>query len=190
MKTVETANKATENKNGVNSSTVKPMDGKAAAAGIKPNTGFDAKAATAEKDGKAAASAAPKAVGAAVATQPEAKPAAAGELKAAEQPQPAKPALNLENTLKLVEELHRRKRQRDRLIETIDNLEAFEVEQQEESDETDGNYYQGCKLVVEDDNRNQFATKNPVIIGAVATFVRDMCTQRLAEIEADIKIPY
>lgn len=102
---------------------------------------------------------------------------------------PAHHALNLENTLQLVEELHRRKRQRDRLLDTIKNLESFEIEQKEEPEETDGNYYHGCKLVIEDDDRNQFATKNPVIIQAVATFVRDMCTERLAEIEAGIVIP-
>lgn len=88
-----------------------------------------------------------------------------------------------------MEELHRRKRQRDRLLDTIKNLESFEIEQKEEPEETDGNYYYGCKLVIEDDDRNQFNTKNPVIIQAVATFVRDMCTERLAEIEAGIVIP-
>ena len=100
-----------------------------------------------------------------------------------------KPVLNLEGTLKLVEELHRRKIQRDRLLETIDTLEAFEVAQIDEADETESNHFQGCVLTIEDDNRKKFTTKNPVIIQAVAQFVNRMCVDRLAEIEAGIMIP-
>jgi hypothetical protein len=96
---------------------------------------------------------------------------------------------NLENTLKLVEELHRRKLQRDRLIDTINTLETFEVELKDDADETAGNHFQGCKLIIEDDSRNQFSTKNPVIIQAVAQFVKKMCEDRLGEIEADIVLP-
>lgn len=100
-----------------------------------------------------------------------------------------KPALNLEGTLKLVEELHRRMVQRGRLVHTIDNLDKFEIEQKEEAEDTTSNYYQGCEIEITDDKRNKFSTKNPVIIKAVALFVRDLCTNRLAEIEAEITIP-
>lgn len=102
---------------------------------------------------------------------------------------PQKLVLNLEGTLKLVEELHRRKIQRDRLLDTIDTLEAFEVAQIDDADETEANHFQGCVLTIEDDNRRKFTTKNPVIIQAVATFVNNMCVNRLAEIEAGITIP-
>jgi len=101
----------------------------------------------------------------------------------------AKPTLNLEGTLKLVEELHRRMVQRGRLVYTIDNLDRFEVEQKQEAEDTTSNYYQGCELEITDDKRNKFSTKNPVIIKAVALFVRNLCTDRLAEIEAEITIP-
>lgn len=100
-----------------------------------------------------------------------------------------KPALNLEGTLKLVEELHRRMVQRGRLVHTIDNLDSFELEQKEEAEDTTSNYYQGCELEIRDDKRNKFSTKNPIIIKAVATFVRNLCTNRLGEIEAEITIP-
>lgn len=100
-----------------------------------------------------------------------------------------KPALNLESTLKLVEELHRRKIQRDRLLETIDTLEAFEIAQIDDADQTDNNHFQGCVLTIEDDERRKFTTKNPVIIQAVSQFVNSMCVNRLAEIEAGITIP-
>ncbi|MFD2286193.1 hypothetical protein GJU39_20675 [Pedobacter petrophilus] len=100
-----------------------------------------------------------------------------------------KPALNLESTLKLVEELHRRMVQRGRLVYTIANLDKFEIEQKQEAEDTTSNYYQGCELEITDDKRNKFSTKNPVIIKAVASFVRDLCTHRLAEIEAEIILP-
>ena len=75
-----------------------------------------------------------------------------------------KPALNLEGTLKLVEELHRRKIQRDKLLSTIGTLEEFEVAQKDDAEETDSNHYQGCELTIEDDKRRSFSTKNPYII--------------------------
>ncbi|MFC4212440.1 hypothetical protein ACFOWA_14670 [Pedobacter lithocola] len=119
------------------------------------------------------------------AEQPKAEPIKQ-EVK---QEEPQKIVLNLESTLKLVEELHRRKIQRDRLLDTIDTLEAFEVAQIDDADETEANHFQGCVLTIEDDNRRKFTTKNPVIIQAVAQFVDSMCVNRLAEIEAGITIP-
>ncbi|VTR41233.1 hypothetical protein [Sphingobacterium thalpophilum] len=96
---------------------------------------------------------------------------------------------NLEQTLQVVADLHRKKVQRDRLLETIANLDKFEVEIKDDADETDSNYYQGCTITIEDDNRNKFVTKNPVIIKSVALFVKTMCLDRLAEIEANITLP-
>lgn len=107
----------------------------------------------------------------------------------AEAPKPVKPTMNLEETLKLVAELNRKKIQRDKLLETVENLEAFEVEIKEDADETDGNIYQGCVLTIEDDNRRKFTTKNPVIIFTVAQQVNAMCVDKLAEIEAGIILP-
>ncbi|RDC57220.1 hypothetical protein DU508_08535 [Pedobacter chinensis] len=91
--------------------------------------------------------------------------------------------------LKVATPLHRRKIQRDRLLETIDTLEAFEVAQIDDADETEANHFQGCILTIEDDNRRKFTTKNPVIIQAVAQFVNEICVNRLTEIEAGITIP-
>lgn len=111
----------------------------------------------------------------------------AGQAKA--ETRPIKPALNLEGTLKLVEELHRRKVQRDKLLDIIHTLEAFEVAQIEDGDETDGNHFQGCTLMIEDDSRRKFITKNPHIIWAVGQYVNSLCVDKLAEIEAGITIP-
>jgi len=111
------------------------------------------------------------------------------EPKAEPKPEPQKVVLNLDGTLKLVEELHRKKIQRDKLLETINNLEAFEFDLKEEADETDGNYYQGCTLTIVDDNRQSFTTKNPTIIWTVAQMVNRLCVDKLVEIEAGITIP-
>jgi len=102
---------------------------------------------------------------------------------------PVKPVLNLEGTLKLVEELHRRKVQRDKLLETIVNLEAFEVAQDEETELGGTAKFSRCELTVEDDKGRTFTTKNPVIIFHVAQYVNALCVDKLAQIEAGITIP-
>jgi len=115
--------------------------------------------------------------------QPQAEPTKA-EVKAV-----IKPVLNLEGTLKWIEEMHRKSNQRNKLQDTIKNLDGFEIELRDEADTTDTNYYTGCVLTIEDDNRRKFETKNPTIIWAVAQMVNSMCVDKLAEIEASIVLP-
>jgi len=103
--------------------------------------------------------------------------------------EPKKVVLNLEGTLKFIEEMHRKAKQRTKLQDTIKNLDDFEVELRDEADTTDTNYYNGCTLTIEDDNRRKFETKNPTIIWTVAQLVNNMCVEKLAEIEAGIVIP-
>lgn len=110
------------------------------------------------------------------------------EPKAEIKAEPAKPVRNLTETIKVLEELHRLTVQRNKLLATIDNIEAFEVELKEDFDETEGNYYQGCILTIEDDNRRKFTTKNPVIIWTVAQQINSLCVDKLAEVEARIVI--
>ncbi|HEY0056283.1 MAG TPA: hypothetical protein VGB63_13080 [Pedobacter sp.] len=99
-----------------------------------------------------------------------------------------KPVLNLDETLKLVEDLHLKKRHRDRLELSIDQLKGFEVTQRTE-DLDDKNYYQGCIITIKDDNRNEWSTKNPAIIEQVVSFLKVKFLERLGEIEAQIVIP-
>jgi hypothetical protein len=114
----------------------------------------------------------------------------AGVAPAAEvQAEPKKFVLNLEGTLKFIEEMHRKAKQRTKLQDTIKNLDDFEIELRDEADTTDTNYYNGCTLTIEDDNRRKFETKNPTIIWTVAQLVNNMCVDKLAEIEAGIVIP-
>lgn len=123
---------------------------------------------------------------------PKTEPAKVQEQPKAEAPKAevktAKPVRNLTETIKVLEELHRLTVQRNKLLATIDNLEGFEVELKEDFDETEGNYYQGCQLTIEDDNRRKFTTKNPVIIWTIAQQINSLCVDKLAEVEARIVI--
>src|SRR5665213_3642145 len=97
-----------------------------------------------------------------------------------------KTALNLEATLKFIEEMSRKAKQRAKLQETIKNLDEFNVELRDEADPADTNFYNGCVLTIEDDNRRKFETKNPTIIWTVAQMVNNMCVEKLSEVEAGI----
>ena len=121
--------------------------------------------------------------------QPEPGKTEISKAEIKEQLKEVKPVLNLESTLKLVEELHRRKIQRDKLLSTIGTLEEFEVAQQDDAEETDANHFQGCELTIQDDKRREFSTKNPYIIKKVAEYINTLCIDRLAEIESGIYIP-
>jgi hypothetical protein len=116
------------------------------------------------------------------------EPPKAGEAKGEVKAVPAKSVRNLAETIKVLEELHRLTVQRNKLLSTIDNLESFEVELKQDFDETEGNYYQGCVLTIEDDNRRKFSTKNPVIIWTVAQQINSLCVDKLSEVEARIVI--
>ena len=99
-----------------------------------------------------------------------------------------KPAMNLEQTLKKIKELSRLSNQREKLIGTIDNLEAFEIKQEDEAEETNLNHFQRCELKITDDGGNTFTTKNPFIINAVAQDIKNLCTDKLTEVEAHISL--
>lgn len=85
--------------------------------------------------------------------------------------------------------MHRRKIQRDKLLGTIGTLDAFEVAQMDEEDAEENAKFQRCDLTIEDDKGNEFSTKNPFIINAVAKYINTLCVDKLAEIEGEIFIP-
>lgn len=118
--------------------------------------------------------------------EPKAEPT---KIEIKEQMKEEKPAFNLEKTIKLALDLNRRINQRGKLLETISTLEAFEVAQQDDAEETDNNFFQGCTLTLEDDKGREFTTKNPFIIRQVANRVNNLCVDKLAEIEGEIFIP-
>jgi len=98
-------------------------------------------------------------------------------------------ALNLESTLKVVNDLHRRCIQRENLLTRINELEAFEIALIEESDELESNHFQGCKLMIVDDKNRQFITSTSGLIKLVAQFIHNACLTKLGEIEANIVFP-
>lgn len=99
-----------------------------------------------------------------------------------------KRGLNLEQTLKIIEDLHLKKRYRDRLEHSIDQLNEFELEHKEE-DLSNDNYYQGCSITLEDDKRNKWSTKNPGLIKEMIEFLNVRFTEKLGELEAKIVLP-
>jgi hypothetical protein len=117
---------------------------------------------------------------------PKAEPT---KIEIKEQLTTAKPAMNLEATIKLALDLNRRINQRGKLLETIGTLETFEVAQKDDAEETDSTHFQRCELTIEDDKGREFTTKNPFIINAVAKMVNTLCVDKLAEIEGEIFIP-
>jgi len=98
------------------------------------------------------------------------------------------PAMDLEQTLKVIRQLSRLSHQRDRLIVTIDDLAAFEVRQEDLAEELAPKGFQRCELCITDDRGERFSTKNPFIIDWVAKGVVSLCTQKLIEIEASITL--
>ena len=102
---------------------------------------------------------------------------------------PLKVGLNLESTLKVVEDLHRKSIQRINLISRIKQLETFEVILSTENDELEENPYQGCKLIIEDDKGRRFTTTTPGLIRLVSQFIFTACLEKLADIEAHIVLP-
>lgn len=118
--------------------------------------------------------------------QPKIEPT---KIEIKEQLKEEKPTMNLEATIKLALDLNRRINQRGKLLETIGTLEAFEMAQKDDAEETDSMHFQGCELTIEDDKGREFTTKNPFIINAVAKMVNTLCVDKLAEIEGEIFIP-
>ena len=100
-----------------------------------------------------------------------------------------KPVLNLEATLKVVDDLHRRSIQRVNLLSRINQLEDFEIALIEEGDELETNHFQGCQLIISDDKGRKFVTRTAGLIRLVAEFIHSACLAKLGEIEANIVFP-
>jgi hypothetical protein len=98
--------------------------------------------------------------------------------------------MNLDQMLKKIKDLTRLSNQRDKLSSTIDTLEAFEVAQMDDAEETNLNHFQGCTLTITDDNDREFTTKNPFIIKSTANNIKVLCYDKLAEVEGLIDSTY
>jgi len=101
----------------------------------------------------------------------------------------SKAPLNLDETIKVLERLWQKQKQRAALIVTVDSLNDFEFKRKEEEVDENANYYTGCELTIKDDERRSFNTKNPILIRGVVDFLKHRCQERLMEVEAEIILP-
>lgn len=96
----------------------------------------------------------------------------------------------LEDTVKLVEVLGKKIGQKNKLSNTITNLDSFVVTQNDDKDDVAGDSkFMRCELSISDDGGEEFVTKNPFIIAKVVDMVKGLCIEKLAEVEASIVIP-
>jgi hypothetical protein len=101
----------------------------------------------------------------------------------------SKAPLNLDETIKVLDRLWQKQKQRAALIVTVDSLNDFEFKRKEEEVDDNANYYTGCELTIKDDERRSFNTKNPILIRGVVEFLKHRCQERLMEVEAEIILP-
>ncbi|RKR80080.1 hypothetical protein BDD43_0173 [Mucilaginibacter gracilis] len=109
--------------------------------------------------------------------------------KAEVKPEPFKPVMNLDSTVKVVLDLNRKIQHRNRMQTIVANLDEFTVKQEEAGEETGANSLQGCELIIRDDQGRTFSTKNANLIQQSAQFINSLCVEKIAEIEAEIIIP-
>lgn len=116
-------------------------------------------------------------------TQPQAEPSKK-ELKEQQ-------ARKLEDTVKMVEALGKKIAQKNKLQNTIGNIDSFTITQNDDKDDmASDSRFARCELVISDDEGNEFVTKNPFIIAYVAHEVKELCIEKLKEVEASIVIPF
>jgi hypothetical protein len=101
-----------------------------------------------------------------------------------------KPALNLEQTLKLVAELAKKTALRDKYSGYIDDLSAFVIAQNDEDDMAkDAANFKSCELVIRDGQGHDFRTTSAMVIAGTVSFMSGRFTERLAEVESEIVLP-
>jgi flagellar motor protein MotB len=120
----------------------------------------------------------------------EAKPQAEQTKKELKEQFAEQQARKLEDTVKLVEALGKKIAQKNKLQNTIANLDSFTLAQNDDKDDmaSDSRFHR-CELVIADDDGNEFVTKNPFIIAYVAHEVKELCIDKLKEVEESIIIP-
>lgn len=157
----------------------------AQAAQASPATGAETKTGSSPAENNQPANAAKPAEAQAVAA-PQAEPSKK-EIKEQLQAQQAR---GLEDTVKLVETLGKKIAQKNKLNNTISNLDSFIVTQNDDKEDVAGDSkFPRCELVISDDGGEEFVTKNPFIIAQVVDMVKQLCIEKLAEVEATIVIP-
>ncbi|MDB4926602.1 hypothetical protein [Mucilaginibacter sp.] len=121
----------------------------------------------------------------------EAKPQAGPSKKELKDQLKEQQERKLADTVKMVEALGKKIAQRNKLENTIANIDGFTVAQNNDKDDlASDSRFARCELVISDDDGNEFVTKNPFIIAYVAHEVRALCVEKLKEVEASIVLPF
>ena len=120
----------------------------------------------------------------------EAKPQAEPNKKELKEQVREQQERKLADTVKLVEALGKMIAQKNKLQNTIANIDSFTIAQNDEDDMASDSRFARCELVISDDDGNDFVTKNPFIIAYVANEVKQLCIEKLAQVEASIVIPF
>lgn len=101
-----------------------------------------------------------------------------------------KPALSLEQTISLIEELAKKKALRDTYSNYIEDLDMFIVAQNDDDmGKNENPSFKGCDLVIRDGEGAIFNTTSASVIFGVVEFMKGRFIDRLAEVEAEIVIP-
>jgi hypothetical protein len=127
----------------------------------------------------------------AIAQGEEAKPQAEPSKKEIKEQFIAQQERQLAETVKIVEVLGKKIAQSNKQLKnTIANIDSFTVTQSDDKDDmASDSRFARCELVISDDDGNEFVTKNPFIIAYVAQEIKQLCIDKLAEVEAGIIIP-
>lgn len=102
--------------------------------------------------------------------------------------QPKKMALNLDSTLEIVTQLHRKVKHRNNLISYSEKLDALVIKDREVH-EFEGNSWSDATLTIRDSDRNIFELKNANIIGFIINAMTLKFREKIEEIEAEIILP-
>ncbi|WP_119079493.1 hypothetical protein [Chitinophaga alhagiae] len=94
------------------------------------------------------------------------------------------PVTQLQKTLRVVDELARKVKQRDVMVETIDTLETFQIDQEQKEGE-----YNGCSFTVRDDKGMSWTIKNVNFIVSMLEYGIQWCYARKEAIEKTIILP-
>ena len=79
--------------------------------------------------------------------------------------------------------------QRGKLVDMIDNLKGFVIQQTEAAELDEDDPYKTCQLSIRDDKGRSFSTKNTVLIAASVAHLLDKSEIKLEELETLLVFP-
>lgn len=90
----------------------------------------------------------------------------------------------LQQTLRVVNDLSRKIEQRSNIIDTLDSIQEFKFTQEAKEGE-----YNGCSITFTDDSRKTWVIKDLRVIQHLADVAIEMCRKKLEDLEKTIYLP-